>query len=203
MMIEAEYRIIIRELMTKESSGKCHVTHSKAGLQCRPDLVFQQRPWFSAGEGDLTPGEADRVLKRGERGLPRYERTMYLVFSLLPAERVRLGGEEPLYEAMLEGTKAAMRVFAEEIKAQELVWVASARADYPNPCVKVLINRQIGVTYRRQAQYQMTLPRRLRSHWAKQEQEGDPRHLAPGLCGEAFLSVLNAALTRESNGSIR
>jgi hypothetical protein len=85
----------------------------------------------------LTPAEAGRALC-GFKGRPAYERTMYLVFSLREGERERerAKGDERLYAAMLEGTQAAMRVFAREIGARELVWVASAQPDYPQPRVK-------------------------------------------------------------------
>jgi hypothetical protein len=101
--------------------------------------------------------------------------------------------EEQLYEAMVEATRAAMRVFAREVGADELLWVASARVDYPQPCVKVLINRWIGFTRRGLRRYQQTLPRRLRPHRVKGEREDEPRRVTPGLCGEAFLKVLDAA----------
>jgi hypothetical protein len=109
----------------------CWVAHAPARLKWGGVAVdYRECPWFTWGEEALTPAGADRVLVRGVRR-PLHERVMYLVVSLTPEERERLGGEEKLYGAMVEGTRAAMRVFAREIGAQELGWVASARADYP------------------------------------------------------------------------
>ena len=63
----------------------------------------------------------------------------------------------------------------------------------PHPCVKVLVYRRIGARWRRRPQFQEVLPRRLRSHLAKREREGEPRRLVPGPCGEPFLRVLDEA----------
>lgn len=187
-------RIYIGEAARRRSEGVCRVTHSPARLRRGGQVVkYRERPWFNFEESSLTPSEADRALT-GFSGSPLHERTMYLAFSLRPEERGRLGmPEERLYEAMVEATRAAMRVFAREVEAEEFLWVASARADYPQPCVKVLINRWIGVMRRGLPRLQMTLPRRLRPHWMKREREDEPRRVTPGLCGEAFLEVLDAA----------
>lgn len=45
----------------------------------------------------------------------------------------------------------------------------------------------------RPSRLQEILPWRLRSDWAKQEREGEPRRLESGMCEEAFLAVLDAA----------
>lgn len=187
-------RIYIGKAARRRSEGVCRVTHSPARLGRGASAVSdRERPWFNFEEASLTPSEADRALT-GFSWSPLHEQTIYLVFSLRPEERERLGmPEERLYEAMMEATRAAMRVFAREVRAEEFMWVASARADYPKPCVKVLINRWIGVTRRGLPRFQQTLPRRLRPHWMKREREDEPRRCAPGLCGEAFLEVLEAA----------
>ena len=187
-------RIYIGEVTDRPAEGVCHVTHSRAQLRRGRQVVkYRERPWFNFEEASLTPSEADRALT-GFSGSPLHKQTIHLVFSLRPEERGRLGmPEERLYEAMVEATRAAMRVFAREVGAEEFLWVASARADYPRPCVKVLINRWIGITQRGLRRYQKTLPRRLRPHRMKRGREDEPRRVTPGLCGEAFLEVLDAA----------
>ena len=187
-------RIYIGEAARRRSEGVCTVTHSPARLGRGASAAsYRERPWFNFEEALLTPSEAERALT-GFSWTPLHEQTIYLVFSLRPEERERLGmPEERLYEAMVEATRASMRVFAREVGAEELLWVASAKADYPQPYVKALINRWIGFTRRGLPRFQQTLPRRLRPHWMKREREDEPRRVTPGLCGEAFLEVLDAA----------
>jgi hypothetical protein len=196
-------RIYISEAARRRSEGVCRVTHSSARLGRGASAAsYRERPWFNFEEASLTPSEAERALTSFS-GSPLHERTIYLVFSLRPEERERLGmPEERLYEAMVEATRAAMRVFAREVGAGELLWVASARANYPKPCVKVLINRWSGVTRRGLPRFQKTLPRRLRPHRMKRERGDEPRRVTPGLCGEAFLKVLDAAAGDRSEALI-
>lgn len=196
-------RIYIGEAARRRPEGVCTVTHSPARPGRGASAVsYRERPWFNFGEASLTPSEADRALT-GFSGRPLHERTIYLVFSLRTEERGRLGmPEERLYEAMVGATRAAMRVFAREVGAGELLWVASARADYPQPCVKALINRRVGVTRRGLPRFQQTLPRGLRPHRMKRGREDEPRRCAPGLCGEAFLEVLDAAAGGRSEALI-
>ncbi|MFL6230236.1 MAG: hypothetical protein ACJ741_15800 [Pyrinomonadaceae bacterium] len=153
---------------------------------------YKERPWFNWDEDALTPANADRVLARG-KGRPLNEQLIHLIFSLRAAERVRLGGEERLYAAMVEATRAAMRVFAAEVGATDFVWAASARADYPNPCVKVLIERKIGTGPLGRPVLQMRLPPRLESGWTRRRAAGEERRWEPGPCGAAFLKVLDEA----------
>jgi hypothetical protein len=185
-------RIFVGRPGNRPAKGRCWITHSPARLGRGREVVhYRERPWFSGEDESLTAAEADRLLSC-DHGYPVYERTMYLVFRLRAEEGERFEAEDDLYAAMLAGTRAAMRVFVGEVGADKLVWVASIRADYPNPCVKVLINRRIGHTKRGWPRLLESLPRRLRSHWAKRERENEPRRSLPGLCGEAFLEVLDA-----------
>jgi hypothetical protein len=202
-VVSGGMRIYIGEVAGRPARGVCRVTHARARLRRGASVVsYRERPWFNFEEASLTPSEADRALTDFS-GSPLHERTIYLAFSLRPEERERLGmPEEQLYEAMVEATRSAMRVFAREVGAEELLWVASARADYPQPCVKVLINRWIGVTRRGLSRFQKMLPRRLRPHLMKREGEDEPRRVTPGLCGEAFLEVLDTAAGDRSEALI-
>lgn len=105
-------------------------------------------------------------------------------------ERSEVLENSVVFESDAQGSLVAMRVLA-----RKLAWVASAQPDYPNPCVKMLTNWVPGVTARGHPRFQKSLPRRLRPHWAQQEREGEPHRVVPGLCGEAFLEVLDAILT--------
>src|SRR5215204_1455558 len=100
-MMSEGMRIYIGEVTDRPAEGVCHVTHSRAQLRRGRQVVkYRECPWFNFEEASLTPSEADRALT-GFSGSPRHERTMYLVFSLRPEERERLGmPEERLYEAM-------------------------------------------------------------------------------------------------------
>ncbi len=144
----------------------------------------------------MTPSQADNYLTDG-RGSPHYEKTMYLIISLKSDQRPRFAGnDDELSEVMRAATIEAMRVLAEGVEASRLVWVARTHPDYPHPCVKVLISREIGREY---SKVLKAFPRKLRSHWLPQKQQGEKRVLVSGGCEDAFLRVFDAAVAKRSH----
>lgn len=77
----------------------------------------------------------------------------------------RFAGDEGLCRVLCKATIEAMKELAAAFGVPDLVWVARAHPDYPNPCVKVLISRYVA----RRLRPLETFPRRMRSHWLKQE----------------------------------
>jgi len=191
-MTESLTRIIVTE--KRGRTGRCWVTKSKSVLRPKfgPEVSYKPRLWFSAQEDNLTPSQADNILTRGW-GEPEYEEIIYIIISLRDGERQRFAGDNELYDAMRAATGEAMQELARCVEARELVWVACVHSDYPRPCVKVLINRDIG---KGRSKMLRSFPRKMRTHWIKQERPGEPRVTARGGCGDAFLRVLDEAASK-------
>lgn len=184
-------RVVVANKTRSYKTGPCSITRTPANLRTPGGRVvkYKTRPWFSAREEGLSPSRANNVLTR-ERGQPYYEELFVVIISLKEGESARFaGGDEELCRVLHAATAEAMKELAAAFGVPELVWVARAHPDYPNPCVKVLISRYVACRLRPLE----TFPRRMRTHWLKQERPGDPRMSVSGGCGEAFLRVFDAA----------
>jgi hypothetical protein len=136
-------KVIVVEKSRSSWTGSCTITKGKAGKRGDPKEYVTRR-WFAEDYDELTPSQADNYLTNG-RGSPRYERIIYLVISLKDEQRPRFAGnDDELSEVMKAATVAAMRTLAEGAKASRLVWVARTQPDYKHPCVKILMQRDIG-----------------------------------------------------------
>jgi hypothetical protein len=194
-MSESKGRVKVVEKSRSTSTGRCTITKGEAGIRDDPKKYLTRR-WFAVDCDELTPSQADNYLTDG-RGSPNYEKTMYLIISLKSDQRPRFAGnDDELSEVMRAATVEAMRVLAEGVEASRLVWVARTHPDYPRPCVKVLISRDIG---REQSKVLKAFPRKLRSHWLPQKQQGEKRVLVSGGCEDAFLRVFDAAVAERSH----
>lgn len=174
-MDESKGKVIVIEKTRSTSTGPCSITKGEAALRQRDGTVrkYVTRRWFAADEDELTPAQADNYLTGG-RGRPSYEKTIYLIISLKGDQRPRFaGGDDELSEVMRAATVEAMRMLATGVEARDLVWVARTHPDYPHPCVKVLIRRDVG---RGRSKALKAFPRRLCSP-----------------CGDAFWRVFKEA----------
>lgn len=170
--------VVVVEKTRSTWTGYCTVTKNKAGIRGDPGEYVTRR-WFAADEGALTPSQADNYLTDGY-GRPSYQEVIHLIISLKGDQRRRFAGtDDELAEVMRAATAEAMRELAAGVEARSLVWVARAHPDYPNPCVKVLIRRDIG---RGRSKALKAFPRRLCSP-----------------CGAAFLRVFEDAARREQD----
>ena len=168
-------RAIFVEKTRSSWRGQCWVTKGEAAIRLRDGTIrkYVTRKWFAADEDELTPTQADNYLTE-DRGRPDYQEVIYLIISLRGDERSCFAGsDDDLSQVMCAATREVMRELAAGVEARELIWVARSHPDYPNPCVKVLINRDI---------------RRGRSKILK----AFPRRLAPR-CSEVFLRVFDSA----------
>jgi tetratricopeptide (TPR) repeat protein len=196
-MREGTTRAIIVEKTRGSSTGRCWVTKSAASLRKSDGTVvnYKTRLWFTWNQNELTPLQANRVLSP-VNGAPDYRDVLYIIISLREGERKRFAGsDDELAEVMQAATIEAMQEMASELEARRLVWVACAHPDYPHPCVKVLISRDIG---RGQSKALKAFPRKLRSHWLPQKQQDEKRVLVSGGCEDAFLRVFDAAIAERS-----
>ena len=174
-MFEDKGKVIVVEKTRSTWTGPCTITKSKAGIRNDPKEYVTRR-WFAVDEDELTPAQADNYLTDG-RGNLRYERIIHVVISLRNDQRLLFAGnDDELSEVMRAATIEAMRVLAEGVETRDLVWVARTQPDYKNPCVKVLIRRDIG---RGRSKVLKAFPRRLCSP-----------------CSEAFFRVFNEAASR-------
>lgn len=151
------------------------MTKGEAAIRQKDGTVkkYVTRKWFTADEDELTPTQADNCLTEG-RGHPDYQEVIYLIISLKGDERSRFAGnDDDLSQVMRGATREVMRELTAGVEARELIWVARSHPDYPNPCVKVLINRDIR---RGRSKVLKAFPRRLIS-----------------CCSEAFLRVFDSA----------
>lgn len=170
---ETKRRVIVVEKTRSTSTGPCSITMGEAALRRSDGTVkkYVTRRWFTADKNELTPTQADNYLTGG-RGRPSYEKTIYLIISIKGDERPRFAGSnDELSEVMRAATVEAMRVLAAGVEARGLIWVARTHPDYPHPCVKVLIRRDIG---RGRSKVLKAFPRRLCSP-----------------CSQAFLRVFD------------
>lgn len=175
-MSESKGKVVVVEKSRSTWTGRCTITKGKAGIRDDPKEYVTRR-WFARDYDELTPSQADNYLTDG-RGSPHYERVIYLIISLKSDQRPRFAGtDDELSEVMRAATVEAMRTLAAGAEASRLVWVARTHPDYPHPCVKVLMQRDIGHKVLKM------FPRRL---WSP--------------CSEAFLRVFEAAASRRGNG---
>ncbi len=192
-MSEGTTRVIIVEKTNGFSTGRCWITKSAASLLKSDGTIvkYKTRLWFTWNQNELTPVQANRILSP-DKDAPDYRDVLYLIISLREGERKRFAdSDDELAKVMHAATIEAMRELATALEARRLVWVARAHPDYPHPCIKVLINRDIG---RGQSKALKAFPRKLRSHWLPQKQQGEKRVLVSGGCEDAFLRVFDAAI---------
>jgi len=176
-MFESKGKVLVIEKSRSSWTGRCTITQGKAGIRDDPK-EYVTRQWFAVDYDELTPSQADNYLTNG-RGNPRYERVIYLVISLKGDQRPRFAGNDnELSEVMKAATVEAMRTLAAGIKASRLVWVARTQPDYEHPCVKVLMQRDIGHKALR------AFPRRLCSP-----------------CSDTFLRVFEEAASRRKDNA--
>ncbi len=196
VMTENVLRVVVANKTRSYRTGPCSVTRTPANLRTPGWRVvkYKTRPWFSALEEGLSPSRANNVLTR-EGGQPCYEELFVVVISLKAGERARFAGDdEELCRVLRAATVEVMKDLAGAFGVPELVWVARPHPDYPNPCVKVLISRYVA----RRLRPVETFPRRMRTHWLKQERPGEPRVSVSGGCGDAFLRIFDAAVAEAS-----
>jgi hypothetical protein len=177
-MFENNSRVVIVEKSRSTWTGPCTITKSQAALRQMDGTVkkYVTRRWFTKNESDLTPSQANYCVT-GDTSSPYYEEVIYLIISLRGNERQRFAGsDDELSEVMRVTTIETMRELSAGVEARNLFWVARTHPDYPNPCVKVLVNRDIG---RGRSKSLKAFPRRLRT-----------------ACSDAFLRVFDEAILR-------
>lgn len=173
-MDESNSRVIFVDKSRRYSTGLCWITKSPAGFPHQDNSKYITRTWFAVDEDSLTPSQANNYLTDGE-GRPYHEDILYLIISLRGNERPRFNGDDDaLAEVMRVATTEAIKELEKGVEARRLVWVARTHPDYPNPCVKILINRDIG---RGRSKALRAFPRRLRA-----------------TCSDAFLKVFDETI---------
>lgn len=152
-------RVVVIEKTRSSWTGQCWVTKGEAAIPQKDGTVVKYitRRWFTADEDMLTPSQADNYLTDG-RGHPHYDEVIYLIISLKGDMCPRFASLDELSEVMKAATVEAMRELATGVEAHNLLWVARTHPDYPHPCVKVLIRRDIG---RGRSKVLKAFPRRL------------------------------------------
>jgi len=197
-MSGSNLRVVVVDKTEKRKTGPCQITRTPAATRSPITGTvkkYKTRLWFSAKEDELTPSQANNALTGSSQ--PYYDEIFIIVISLGKSERERFAGSDDAFcQVLRAATIAAMKALAIAVEAQYLIWVARAHPDYPNPCVKVLINRYVGDSYH--WWLLKRFPRQMRSHWLKQEQPGDPRITVSGGCGNAFLRVFDEAINNNS-----
>jgi hypothetical protein len=154
------------------------------------------RKLFSEKEDKLGFFQANRALGAGED--PKAEDVLHLVISLEKEDDFhRLGAdEESRQRAVRETMRGAMKQVAEDLKTDDLRWVAGIHRNTDNPHVHLLIHRDYTNRETGRVRRLKTLPKEMRVSWEKTP-DGE-RIIHPGSLSKTFEMFLEKQIERTS-----
>jgi hypothetical protein len=158
-------------VLVKQGAGGSGVSRATRYISRRERDVVREgsapRKLFSEKEDALGFFQANRILGNGED--PKAEDVLHLVISLeKEADFQSLGADEDSrLQALREATRSSMKWMAEELKTNDLRWVAGVHRNTDNPHIHLLIHRDYTPQDTGRIRRLKTLPKEMRVSWRK------------------------------------